>query len=690
MPTWFRSGFVTLNTASFFSLATILVYSFDFARPHKDLFCFGYAVVLFGLGLAYLRLRQADPLYNVYITKAIAMATLGLAARYSANALSAWLAIETVVLLVSARRSGLVVTRILAFVVAGIALFHGVLTVLTMSTLAYTSPEYLARLTQSGIAVVAFFVASVFYQRTDWSTRAPAALRISDPNNLSLWRLDLVGMCPAIYPEARKPFDGLLYPYLYALGGTFLFLAFLTRLVTDGHAFLTLAAFALTMAAVATALRAKPLGMVSLIGVTAALLWGTIVLTFGIRLDGALATMAVIALALTALTSETWLVGAREGLSFHQSSSAPYFLYGVTGFLGGLALVQKLSPANGTLALGALALGFAVLFVALHPRAVAAVGAALFVWAQVRWLMQYDTVTLAQSGLPDWGKQMGAGLTVAPLLADRIFAWGKKLRADVSVLGGLLVVTAWVVLNRYAAVLTPEVWAPFWWALTAFAFLGYAGAFRSPVAAIVSALGGAIASVYNIFWAYSTPAPWASHVAALVAGFVAMAAYWFAVERVIGFASPEQRKKFAVAPEPIAVSFMVVTLLVLLERIPQISSLYLIVSWTLLAVLLFGISLPLTQKYYRYAGLAVFGLSVLRALALVIGSKDLDTIYKILATGVLGVALLGVSYGYNIAVERLRPDAPDTPADEPQAAPAGTPPPAAPGPPPIPGSHDQG
>ena len=147
----------------FFTLGSVMMNSFSFSEAHQDLFRFAYAAVLLAVALAYLLPRKGDPLYNVFITKAVAVATLGLAARYSGSTLSAWLAVETVVLLVSARRSGLVVTRILAIIVGAIAFLHGMAAFGDLAPVAYHAEPYSALAVQAVLSILAFAAASQLY-----------------------------------------------------------------------------------------------------------------------------------------------------------------------------------------------------------------------------------------------------------------------------------------------------------------------------------------------------------------------------------------------------------------------------------------------------------------------------------------------------------------------------------------------
>ena len=121
----FRNLYVSCNSAAAFSLGVLLMRHYPFTRGHTYLFYFGFAAILFGLGQYYLRRLKNDQVYNIYFVKACAALTLGLAVYFDGAVLTLALAVQSVTLLASARRSGLVVTRALSLSVTALALFHG-------------------------------------------------------------------------------------------------------------------------------------------------------------------------------------------------------------------------------------------------------------------------------------------------------------------------------------------------------------------------------------------------------------------------------------------------------------------------------------------------------------------------------------------------------------------------------------
>ncbi|MBW7864491.1 MAG: DUF2339 domain-containing protein [Candidatus Hydrogenedentes bacterium] len=229
VPVWFRNVFVAANTFAFYSLGAVVVGHFTFTAERLYLFQFSLGAALMLIGLGYKLWRADDPLYNIYFLKSLSFVTLSLATRFSGDALSACLAVETVALLISAWRSRLIVVRIFAFGVAGLAfvqslntafltafgadlsaLFDGARLILT--TVPYDSPEYAAGAARALIGVAAFLSCSLLYQRIHWRLISPASAPFKPQTNLLLWQLDLVSEPPASESEAKKTLNPDISP----------------------------------------------------------------------------------------------------------------------------------------------------------------------------------------------------------------------------------------------------------------------------------------------------------------------------------------------------------------------------------------------------------------------------------------------------------------------------------------------
>lgn len=652
VPVWFRTIYVTANTASFFVLGSLVVHGFDFARDHQDLFRIGAAVALLVIALAYLRRRGRDPLHNVYITKAVVALTLGLAARYGGSTLSAWLAIETVVLLISARRSGLVVTRILALIVGWLALGHGLFSAIDLGTVAYASADYTTYLLQGTLAVFAFLVASQVYQRTDWTVRSPKTAPFAPSRLATCWQLDLIAERPDTHKGVRKPLDGLLFPHLYALAGMALFLAHGWILAEEGHRLLTLAVFALALTAGAILLKSSPFGFASLCLVAVAIPLGASEITIEESALPGFAALAVCSLAATTLCSEKRLLGERPGLAFHYDARIPFFLYGTVAYLLGLVIVREFGRLDALFVLAGVAVVAAGLFLVLHPQALAGVSAALLVWAGVRYLLSLEdgiAYNPTQLKLTPW---VLAGVSLG---LDRYYAHFKSRidapRLNARSLSAVLAGLAWIMLAAYVIAELPDEWLAAGAGLLAFAYLAYGLAFGSRTAVILAGGGTLLASASYTIQAYDLPPP----LGPLVVGFVLLAAFWIACERLYARWPKAGGEETKLKVGGALVGLATALLLIMLERIPNIADAnltWVTISWFGFAVCLFLMSLLVNQRLYRYAGLAVILLSLGRVF--LIDMRETNAMFRIAAFAVLGAGLLPISYGYFRWLERVR------------------------------------
>jgi hypothetical protein len=511
IPGWFRNAFVTVNTAAFFALGTVVMSHFDFTRDHQDIFRFSFAALLMVIGLGYLRLRAGDPLFNVYFVKSVALATVALATRYGGNSLSACLAVETVVLLVSARRSGLLVMRPLAFGVGCIAFAHSIgsafemafgvglfapATALHLRPIAYTAPEYLGYAVRAVLGVLAFLVSSQLYQRTNWTIRSPKTAPFAEGTLSLCWQLDLIAERPAWLKETDRPFEGLLFPYLYALAGVVLFLAYAFPLVQDGHRFAVMAGFALALTVCAALLDSKPFGLAAVGSlVLAASVVGSRELLHLEAIDLPVVITGLVAAGAVALASEESRLGKRIGLAFHQHVVSPYLLYGTWSWLAGLFLAKVFPGVNGAFALAAAAVIAAGLFLVLHATVFAAISGGFALWASVVFLpevLDHLHVDPIRFGVA------ACVLVGLSLLADRYFSFLGKRTAIAPYLCAGLVVNAIVVLLCYFEVSIQREWLMTVTALACYGFLAYATVFSSPAATAVAFAATIYASMRTV------------------------------------------------------------------------------------------------------------------------------------------------------------------------------------------------
>ncbi|GMV91331.1 MAG: hypothetical protein AMXMBFR82_11090 [Candidatus Hydrogenedentota bacterium] len=643
IPLWFRNAYVTANSACFLILGTLTVDHFDASQGHQDWFRLIFAVVLFAIGIGYLRLRARDPLFNVYMTKAVAMATLGIATIYEGNTLTAFLAVEMVALLYSARRSGLVVSRLLAFAVAALTFIQGTMAIVDAGAMSYADEGYLRHLIPAALAAIGFFAASQLYQRTDWSSRSPEWPSLNPDTHLLLWQLDLLRSAPATRKHAQKPVDGLLFPYTYALAGVAMALLVSLFLAENGHRFATMGVIALLLTILAAVLRAKPFGLTAIVGVAAALAMGSAEITMSKPEHELALALGVLALGVAAVRADRRLVAEQAGLEFHQLVPSPYFLYGATAWTLGLLLsyaVDDYLPSAAALTGAAIVAAGLVLL--LHPRALAAVAVGLQLWAMLSWgVASHETDPALWHGLA-WG------LTAVAIVGDRYFVWLRN-QIRTAAFGNVLAVAAWALMARYVWIYSADEWRPFFECLVSFAFLGYALGVRSVAAAASAIAGAAFASMTIIMLAYDSRLA----LEPLIAGFLASAAFWVACERLAQLAKEPRIQDAAQVVTGLCSAAAALLLVLMLHRIPQLATYYLTISWTVLAFTLFGLSLLLKQKHYRHAGLAIFFLAIGRAA--IYDTQNLGGFQRVAAFAVLGVVLLIVGFGYWKVIAMTQP-----------------------------------
>jgi predicted membrane protein DUF2339 len=652
IPTWFRSLFVTCNTASYFLLGIIVLNAFDQTCNDKHIFYFVYATVLALFGLSYLRLRKEDPLFNVYLTKAVAASTLGLAVLFSGNGLTAWLAIQTLVLLISARRSGLLVTRVLAGLVACIAFANGLHVALTAQHGVYSQPEFSGALLKASLGVLIFLVCSVLYQRTDWSVRSPAFAWLKPQDRLLLWQYDLASRPSDGTGALTKPLGGLLFPYLYAGAATVLYIASARLLVSFGHFMPVYAGFALVLSVAALCLKSKPFGFCALAAMAAAALLGGAEIALNDAITLGWAVLSLAGLAICALFSETKIVGEREGLCFHQLKGAPYVLYGVTAGLAALLVLAKAQGVQAEMLLLFIAVSCAGLTSLLHPKSMAYISVGMLCVAQGHWALEVpEELTQAWRGL-------AYVLIALPLLGERYYSVVMK-RAGLKWLGSWLIILAAPLLVLY---LTKELPRP-WWSsgvsLAAFAFLAHGFATKRKGAIAVSLPLGvfaAVALVPNTFSLVPT-----------VCGYGLLIAYWITLERLCtlsGFKWSDLEQipgaleeadgtgLNSVPPVSIFTSLTAASMAIMIYKIPFFSENLLTVSWAVGAGALLLLSVPLKQKYYRYGGLAVFLPALLR-LAFY-DTRELEPVLRIIAWAATGALMVVAGFFYVRTVAKMR------------------------------------
>lgn len=622
MPNWFRSAFVSVNTACYFGLGTLLVAGFEFSEDSQHIFRYALAVGLFILAILYLRFRGRDPLYNAYLTKGSAALTLGLAAQFSGATLTASLAVQLVILMATARRSGLVVTRVLAFLVAGIAFLHGLYTVVDIGELDRSAAGYVPVAIQYALTVLAFLGAAQLYERTDWSARSPKKLSVSDDLRDILWQLDLVSEPSFRGKLVAKPLEGLLFPTAYAVAGTLLYMAFVYALTASGERFAAYGIAALVLVAAGRVLNSPALAAVFLLPLVSAAVSGSVEAfgnspSYGHLLTGAMPLLAL------GWATEPRVVGSHRSLKPLHTAPLAFMVHAIPAWVLVLYLTQLHDPPAQLIAIAAVAVYFGGISFWVTPIAGGYVAALVLLAAHLLWY-PYSTASTSSFHGVTW---LLVGLAIG---FDRVFT----LRG-LAAAGPVLVLSCIALLIRYTYVVAGDEWVPVAWVVLAVAAAGYAALTRSWAALAGAGVAGILASVQQLANAYPDP----PSTTVLVAGFVATAGLWILGERIATTVGVTMD-----ALKGLCVAAATGLMLCLLERSPALGEFYLTISWSFLGSALFGVALAFREKFYRYAGLVVILLASGRVL--IIDTVNLEPMPRVLAWFVLGLVMLVLGFGY--------------------------------------------
>lgn len=632
-PFWFRNAFAVGNTLAFLLLGTILMVGYDFARDEQHLFRYGLAIALLVVAILYLRVRKGDPLYNTYFVKGISAATWGLATQFDAHVLSTGLAIETALLLFAARRSGLLVTRLMAYGVGAFAFVQTAYTLLDAPTLAYEDPAFTSTAVQAAIVLVAFQFAAWLYRYTDWSVRSPSRTIFSDDTNAALWQLDLFSTLPEGH-SARKPLQGHLYPYLFSAAGAIAGATYAEHLFATDDEPVAIAALALVFTLLAVVLRMRAFGLAALVFFAGALIADTSV---GWDTPIAKAVPAIAMLGVVAFATESRYLGDREGLTLFRLRAMPYILYGFVALLVALHIDSAIeSDERNILAIGGVSLMAAAGAILLHRRALAWCAIGLLAWAQLHWLRYwYDPAAW-------YDPATGAYIAITWALIAVGFAGERYFTAlRVPIAGPVALTLSALTFAAYILFDAASGWVAVWWAAGGIALLAISGATRGRTPGVLGVIGLAAASLNQI----GASLNWPLEMTPLVLGFVVPALGWVALERgakVLIFRvgmKPELETARVVLP-----AIATALLALMLFKLPQATTYYLTLSWCGLGIFLFVFAVAFKEKAYRFCGLAILGLATLRAA--LIDTRELEALPRVFALGGLGLVLLALGFAY--------------------------------------------
>lgn len=270
VPGWLRTIFINLNTGFCFSLTLLIFNSFSFAQAHDYIPCFGMAPILILQGWVYWRRRESDPALNTCFFQACALFTLGLAYYFDGPMLAVSVAVESVVLLAMARKSDLLVLRLLAFALMLLGFGFGVKTAFDMPYLACGDPGFWSHGVPALVTLLAFLAFALLYRGTLWVLWDASSSSSGAGFKELLWKLDVI----APPKNDRRSLDGYLWPYMATWAAIILGIIFNAKLwdLEDRHAVLAVAG--LLLAAMGILLRMHPFTKASLVWTMASLMHG--------------------------------------------------------------------------------------------------------------------------------------------------------------------------------------------------------------------------------------------------------------------------------------------------------------------------------------------------------------------------------------------------------------------------------
>jgi len=153
----------------------------------------------------------------------------------------------------------------------------------------------------------------------------------------------------------------------------------------------------------------------------------------------------------------------------------------------------------------------------------------------------------------------------------------------------------------------------------------------------------------------------------LVVAFAALAVFWLAAERAFAWCGEKTRQRVidllgvrrlgiqGLEPDMLPVALWTGLMLVMAYRIPHLTEsnrAIITIGWFVVAAGSFVLSLVFKGRYYRYAGLAVIVLSLLRLF--LIDMSEQDPLLRVAAFAVVGAGLLAISIGYYKWMARVK------------------------------------
>jgi uncharacterized coiled-coil protein SlyX len=639
VPVWFRTAFVSVNTAMYLFLGSFIMEGFDFSTDKHHWFHYSLGAMLILIGTGYWKNRHHDPMLNAYFTKASGIVTLGLAYQFSGSALATSLAVEMLVLLGASRKSTLVVTRLLAYGVGVLALGVALDNAFSISNFSYESPEFTRTAIQFSLVTIAFWAGSFIYERTKWDDISPSFDSLSDDIRITLWRFDLASRSDEWPDSVKKHADGYLMPILYTFAGFVLANAQVVNVLEEGHRLMALGILGLGLLALGAVLRSMPLIVQSL----GFLVTGFIAFIYLVN-QGSLtwhSWAGVAALIPVALASEKNWFEKQPAFRIHTQPWTPFLVYPLLAIMiigSGVDWADTDQTAYAIVLIGAAVIG--ALSFGLHPLALCVSGTLIYAFGWTAWNFDYVTVNLINQGAyPDsYLMYTAVGLMALGFVGDRVSrAQGGKW------LGIFLQCAVMAVALRFVVAQFPEAYRD--WASVArtgivLIFLGYSRMFRTQTAAVLAIL----ALAYNSFFLVAKSLRVEMDVSPLLIGFMLLIAMWIVFERISAILTSESTESARKQVSAVLVAIVTALSLFMFTRFDFILDNYLTISWALLSVALFFGAVVTRVSPYRYAGLVVLAISIGRVVF--VDTTDLEAIPKAMAYGGLGVVCLGLGWLY--------------------------------------------
>jgi hypothetical protein len=195
-----RNVYCGMNTGGFVLLGIALFSGFDFARPYDYVLYFVTAGFALALGVSYTRRVDAafasvadspapveDPLSSIYFTKASALTAVGFAAWMDGATVTLSLALQSLVLLLAARKSQRPVGRILALGAAALTFAHGLYTLADGGAPHFGEPGALGYGLVLFGTIAVLGVVSELYRITPWHRYFPMQGPCSWHNSAAIW-----------------------------------------------------------------------------------------------------------------------------------------------------------------------------------------------------------------------------------------------------------------------------------------------------------------------------------------------------------------------------------------------------------------------------------------------------------------------------------------------------------------------